>query len=57
MKNFIILTPVYNDWDNLSKILGKINIIAAKYDYKFKILVVNDKSDIKSKLLSVSSKS
>ena len=50
MKNFIILTPVYNDWDNLSKILGKINIIAAKYDYKFKILVVNDKSDIKSKI-------
>ena len=23
MKNFIILTPVYNDWENLNKLLEK----------------------------------
>ena len=30
MKNFLIVIPVYNDWDNLNKLLKKINIIAKK---------------------------
>ena len=25
MKNFIILTPVYNDWDSLKKLISEIN--------------------------------
>ena len=34
MKNFLIVIPVYNDWDNLNKLLKKINIIAEDINYK-----------------------
>ena len=46
MKNFIILTPVYNDWENLNKLLEKINYEAERNNFKFQIFVVNDSSEV-----------
>ena len=42
---FIILTPVYNDWKNLGKLLGKINeLFKRKVNFKFDLVIVNDGS-------------
>ena len=41
----IILTPVYNDWKNLEKLLKKINKIFEKNLKKvFELIIVNDRS-------------
>jgi len=41
----IILTPVYNDWKNLTKLLAKIDIIFKNnLKKKFDLIVVNDSS-------------
>ena len=50
MKNFTIVIPVFNDWDNLNRLLKKINLIAKKNSFKFNILVTNDFSTIKPKI-------
>ncbi len=40
---FIILTPVYNDWKNLSRLLAKINnIFKNEIKKKFDLVVIND---------------
>ena len=45
MKKIIILIPVYNDWDSLKKLLGKINEnIKFSKDFNFECLIVNDAS-------------
>lgn len=42
-EKIIILTPVYNDWKNLTKLLAKINIIfKKKIKMKFDLIIVND---------------
>ena len=46
MKTFIILTPVYNDWENLNKLLKKINDEAERNNFEFEVFVVNDSSTI-----------
>ena len=46
MKNFIILTPVYNDWENLNKLLKKINDEAERNNFEFEIFLINDSSTI-----------
>ena len=46
MKNFIILIPVYNDWENLNKLLKKINDEAERNNFEFEIFVINDSSTI-----------
>ena len=39
----VILTPVYNDWKNLGKLLRKINeIFKRKVNFKFDLIIVND---------------
>ena len=39
----IILTPVFNDWKNLTKLLAKINIIFKKeLRQRFDLVIVND---------------
>ena len=39
----IILTPVYNDWKNLSRLLKKINkIFETKLKTKFELIIIND---------------
>ena len=46
--NIIILTPVYNDWNNLEKLLKKINrIFLKKLKSKFELVIVNDCSQEK----------
>ena len=50
MKNFIIAIPVFNDWNNLNRLIKKINLIAKKNSFRFNILVINDFSTIKPKI-------
>ena len=39
----VILTPVYNDWKNLTKLLARINIIFKnKIKMNFDLVIVND---------------
>ena len=41
----LILTPVYNDWENLNKLLVKINkIFQNEVKTKFELIIVNDHS-------------
>ena len=40
---YIILTPVYNDWKNLSKLLSKINsLFKYRLGKKFCLVIVDD---------------
>ena len=50
MNNFIILTPTFNDWRSLSKLLLEIdkNILGLKGN--FRVLIINDASTIEPKL-------
>ena len=50
MKNFLILTPVYNDWENLNKLLKNINNHAEENNFEFEILVINDCSKLNTKI-------
>ena len=50
MKNFLILTPVYNDWENLNKLLKNINNHAEENNFEFEILVINDCSELNIKI-------
>jgi len=50
MSNFIILTPTYNDWRSLSKLLFEIDKNIRGLKGKFKVLIVNDASTIKPNL-------
>ena len=48
MKKIIILMPVYNDWESLSKVLIEINtIIKDIKNCDFKCIVINDCSSAK----------
>ena len=39
----IILTPVYNDWKNLSRLLKKINkVFETQLKTKFELIIIND---------------
>ena len=44
MKKFIILIPVYNDWQSIFKLLNEIDLQVIKWDAKVSILIVNDAS-------------
>ena len=47
MKKIIILIPVYNDWESLNKLLGKINENIKYFnEINFESLIVNDASTI-----------
>ena len=47
MKKFIILIPVYNDWESLVKLLHNINIeIETINNVEFNCIIVNDASTI-----------
>jgi len=56
MKTFIILTPVYNDWESLNKLLKKINDEAERNDFGFEVLVVNDSSKINADINFIKTK-
>ena len=44
MKKIIILVPIYNDWQSVSKLLDEININVKGLDFEFSIIVINDAS-------------
>ena len=47
MKTFIILIPVFNDWESLKKLISEINENIKDYgDILFECLIVNDASTI-----------
>ena len=47
--NFIILLPLYNDWENLKILIKKIKKIKFNENFNYKILVIDDCSKTKSK--------
>jgi len=47
MKKFIILIPVFNDWESLIKLLNEINnVIRNIPKYEFSCIIVNDSSNV-----------
>ena len=50
MNNCIILTPTFNDWRSLSKLLLEIDKNIRSLKGNFKVLIINDASTIKPKL-------
>jgi len=50
MNNFIILTPTFNDWKSLSKVLLEIEKNIKGLKGKFRTLIVDDASNIKPRL-------
>ena len=50
MNNFIILTPTFNDWKSLSKLLFEIDKNITGLKGNFKTLIINDASTLKPKL-------
>ena len=50
MNNFIILTPSFNDWKSLSKLLFEIDKNITGLKGNFRTLVINDASTLKPKL-------
>ena len=50
MKNFFIITPTFNDWRSLNKVLHKIDKKVSKMKGKFSVIVINDASTIKPSL-------
>ena len=47
MKKFYILTPTYNDWRSLNKLIKKIDKNVENIRGIFKILIINDGSNHK----------
>jgi len=44
MKKYIILIPVYNDWQSVFKLLENINVQIKDWDAEVSVLIVNDAS-------------
>ena len=56
MKNIIIITPVYNDWESFTKLIDEINKIISKFsEISFKLIAVNDGSENKVPTLKLPS--
>ena len=56
MKNFIILIPVYNDWENLNKLLKKINDEAEINNFEFEVFIINDASTVNADINFIKTK-
>ena len=50
MSNFIILTPTFNDWQSLNKLLLEADKNIKGLKGNFRVLIINDASTIKPKL-------
>ena len=44
MKRFIILLPVYNDWNSVTKLLKEIDIQISNWESTVSIIIVDDAS-------------
>ena len=40
----VILIPVYNDWQSISKLLENINLEISKLEHEFSAIIINDGS-------------
>jgi len=54
MKKFIILTPIFNDWKSLVKLLKEIDFEISEWNTKISIIIINDAST--QKKLPINSK-
>ena len=52
MKKIIILIPVFNDWQSLNKLLENINLNLSKLNFNISLIVVNDASNEKNKIIN-----
>ena len=50
MRKFFIITPTFNDWRSLNKVLREIDKKVYKMKGKFSVIVINDASTIKLNL-------
>ena len=49
MRNTVIITPVYNDWESFTKLIDEINkTISSFKDISFRLIVINDGSKEKA---------
>ncbi len=56
MKNIIIITPVYNDWQSFTKLISEINKVIINFDnISFKLIAINDGSTEKTPSISLPS--
>ena len=47
MKKFLIIIPVYNDWESLKKLLNEIDETIKEYDFiEVQCIIVNDASNL-----------
>ena len=54
MKKFIILIPIYNDWESLTKLLNNINENIKKIkEAQFDFVIINDCSTIKNPKIKI----
>ena len=54
MKNIVIITPVYNDWESFTKLIKEIdNAISSFKNISFKLIAVNDGSNEKAPSLKL----
>ena len=54
MKNIIILTPVYNDWESFTKLIVEIDKVVSNFkNMSFKLIAVNDGSKEKAPSLKL----
>ncbi len=54
MKNILIITPVYNDWQSFSKLLEEINKSISNFnEISFELIAVNDGSDEKTPNINI----
>ena len=57
MKNIVIITPVYNDWESFKKLVNEINKAASNFnEIIFKLIAVNDGSNEKVSSLTLPQK-
>ncbi len=50
MQKYIIITPTYNDWKSLDRLITRIGKIKKKVPGIFEIIIINDHSNIKKRL-------
>ena len=56
MKNIIILTPVYNDWESFTKLIVEIDKVVSNFkNMSFKLIAINDGSKEKTPPLKLPS--
>ncbi len=48
MKKFLIIIPIYNDWDSVHELVVRINKEIKSINHKISIIIINDSSNQKN---------